>query len=314
MTGILPSSCVCDVVRKSALNWRGSVQLSHGVWLVVLLFSFFFSSCGDEKKQTGKEESLDSVVAQIQQDLREERVEALAAHFIAQSEDQKKSTEELAKSIVNSKFTFKVKNSKVSGDMGVVIVSFNQSNTQYAYYAQRVDKTWKFYINSILWVDRQQLASAKLPEQNMKDAMILHDWVVSQTQVGASGIGAYERLAWYLPWVPKSLTIEKFYETPVPASDYEYMWKIKISKTPEFMRFEKQITGKPSNASGEAGASDLLVSQIPSHPAWWRNLDLEHGERYRYYVNVVGGGGEKAYLYALIDRNSGYLYIQAGGW
>ena len=125
-----------------------------------------------------------------------------------------------------------------------------------------------------------------------------------------SGIGPYERLGWYVPYVPQSLVIEKFYESPSPAMDHEYMWKIKVDDNEEFQRFWKQFSSPPPNADGVSGYSSAAI--FDHHPMWWKKLDFKRGVLFKYRVSVVGsGGGEKAEVFALFYRDAGFVYIQA---
>ncbi len=125
-----------------------------------------------------------------------------------------------------------------------------------------------------------------------------------------SGINSRERLGWYFPFVPKVLVIDKFYETPSPSMDHEYMWKIKISDSDDYRKFEQQFTKSPPNKKGENDYSDPVVSD--GHPSWWKKLDFSQGVLHKHRVSVVGsGGGELADVFVLVDREHGYLYIQA---
>ena len=124
-----------------------------------------------------------------------------------------------------------------------------------------------------------------------------------------SGIGSQERLGWYVPFVPDDLVVERFYETPSPSMDHEYMWQIKIVDNDDFSKFATQFTKAPPNA---IGVSDAGVAVFDEHPAWWRKLRFPQKSLHRHRVTVVGsGGGERADVIALFDKNKGCLYIQA---
>lgn len=126
-----------------------------------------------------------------------------------------------------------------------------------------------------------------------------------------SGIGPYERLGWYVPFVPQTLVVEKFYESPSPAMDHEYMWKIKIDSSEQFQRFWKQFSSAPPNAEGASISGGPAVFDY--HPVWWREIDFKRGVSFfMYRISVVGsGGGEKADVFALFDKDAGCVYIQA---
>lgn len=124
-----------------------------------------------------------------------------------------------------------------------------------------------------------------------------------------SGIDPLERLGWYVPYVPKDLAVKEFYETPSPSMDHDYLWKIRITKSSGYKKFERQFTKGPSNASGVNHYSEPVV--FDCHPGWWKKLDFSKGTLYKHRVKVVGGGGQLAYVFAFIDRKAGYLYIQA---
>ncbi len=127
---------------------------------------------------------------------------------------------------------------------------------------------------------------------------------------GSSGIGSHERLGWYVPYVPQSLVVERFYETPSPAMDHEYMWKVKIDASEEFQRFWKQLSSAPPNAVGDSIHDHAAI--FDSHPMWWKEIDFKRGVFFKYRVSVVGsGGGERADVFALYDKGAGYAYIQA---
>ena len=125
-----------------------------------------------------------------------------------------------------------------------------------------------------------------------------------------SGVESRERLAWYMPFVPQNLSIEKFYETASPSMDHEYMWKIKIEDTADYRKFEKQLTAAPSNVDGVNDYSS--VAEFDEHPDWWKDIDFTKGGLHKHRVQVVGsGGGEWANVFALVDKEAGFLYIQA---
>lgn len=125
-----------------------------------------------------------------------------------------------------------------------------------------------------------------------------------------SGVGPTERLGWYVPFVPKNLNIEKFYETPSPSMDHEYMWKIKIEDDEEYTKFEQQFSKAPPNVDGVNDYDTVAVFDV--HPNWWKKIDFTKGILHKHRVQVVGsGGGEWADVFALIDREAGFLYIQA---
>ena len=277
----------------------------------MMLIPLVCSNCADKKKVANKT-SFDAAVAQAKEDFSAGNVAAIADLFVVTTEEHKEANSKFAESIAksNPSLTFTAITSKVSGNMGVVVVTFNDQTTQYAFYAEWQVPQWKFHFNSITWVDSQQLEQAKLSKKNLNDAMILQPWVASDSQAGASGIGARDRLAWYLPFVPNDLNIEKFYETPCPAMDYEYMWKIKIEDTAEFKKFSQQLTAKLSNSAGKNDLSE--VPKFDAHPRWWRAIDFEQGKLHRHFVTVVGSdGGERGYVFALIRREEGFIYIQA---
>ena len=101
-----------------------------------------------------------------------------------------------------------------------------------------------------------------------------------------SGIGAHERLGWYLPFVPGDLVVEEFYETRSPSMDHEYMWKILIADNEDFGKFEQQLVQPPSNA---VGVNDLVSAAIfDSHPRWWKKIKFDNGVLHKHRVCVVG--------------------------
>jgi hypothetical protein len=125
-----------------------------------------------------------------------------------------------------------------------------------------------------------------------------------------SGIGSKERLGWYVPFVPKDLDIEKFYETPSPSMDHEYMWMIRIKGNEEYLRFEEQFTKAPPNVDGVNDYDS--VAAFDAHPQWWKKIDFSKGTLHKHRVQVVGSGGsEWAYVFAMLDKEAGLLYIQA---
>ena len=146
----------------------------------------------------------------------------------------------------------------------------------------------------------------------MKSSIILTLLVLTASILSGckSGIDSSERLGWYVPFVPKNLQMEKFYETPSPSMDHEYMWKIKIGNNEEYTKFEQQFTKAPSNASGVNDYDAVVV--FDSHPNWWKKVDFNQGTLYKHRVEVVGSkGGEWANVFALVDKKAGYIFIQA---
>jgi hypothetical protein len=123
-----------------------------------------------------------------------------------------------------------------------------------------------------------------------------------------SGIGPHERLGWYGPYVPQRLIIERFYETPGPSMDHEYMWKIKTDGSEEFSRFWQQFSSTPPNADGVNNYDSVAI--FASHPEWWKEIDFKKGVLFKYRVSVIGSGGaEKADVFVLFDKDAGYVYI-----
>lgn len=116
-----------------------------------------------------------------------------------------------------------------------------------------------------------------------------------------SGITADDRLKWYFSFVPANLEIEKFHESPSPAIDHFYLWKIKITGDKDYRKFEAQITGKPINRDG-AGVDTGLITD--DYPQWWKNANLEKMEGYRFKGNNNGN------IYAMFDREAGILFLQ----
>ncbi len=126
----------------------------------------------------------------------------------------------------------------------------------------------------------------------------------------SSGIGSHERLGWYVPFVPDDLVVERFYETPSPSMDHEYMWKIKLSANEAFAKFEQQFINAPPNVAGINDYGGPCV--FDEHPTWWKSIDFTNGVLHQHRVTVVGsGGGEWASIFALFDKEDGYLYLQA---
>ena len=125
-----------------------------------------------------------------------------------------------------------------------------------------------------------------------------------------SGIGPKERLGWYVPFVPKGLDIVEFYETPSPSMDHEYMWKIRINADEQYLKFEEQFTKATPNVDG---ANDYdSVAKFDAHPRWWKEIDFSKGILHKHRVQVVGSGGsERADVFALLDKEAGFLYVQA---
>ena len=275
------------------------------------------SHCSEKMPTTtepeeANETSLKAAVAHADRLFAAKDAQALVDVFVSPSKVTPEQNLKQMKSLVESEppvdFTFE--SCKVSGKMGVALVSFGESKSQYTFFARWTGSKWKFFFVSITWVDRREFSNCGLSEQEQKDAVILQQWAARQAHVGESGIGSYERLGWYLASVPKSLMIEKFYETPSPSMDHEYMWKIKIEDTKEFKKFALQLSKPPANMIDVNGPGDVVIFE--SHPSWWKQIDFTTGEMHKYFVTVIGSnGGEKATIVALFDKAGGYLYIQA---
>jgi hypothetical protein len=116
-----------------------------------------------------------------------------------------------------------------------------------------------------------------------------------------SGIAAGDRLKWYFTFVPPNLEIEKFYESPSPAMDHYYLWKIRITDDEDYRKFEAQITGNAINRDG-AGVDTGLITD--DYPKWWKNENLEKMEGYKFT------GNENGNVYAMFDREAGILFLQ----
>ena len=119
-----------------------------------------------------------------------------------------------------------------------------------------------------------------------------------------------ERLGWYLPFVPENLEIVEFYETPSPAMDHEYMWKIKITDSEQYQKFEEQLKKGPVNVDGKNDYAG--VSEFDEHPDWWKIVNFSDGILHMHRVQVIGSGGtEWGNIFALFDDEEGFCYIQA---
>lgn len=279
-------------------------------FLCILVCIVFFSSCS-EKSKTPTEASLEEAVDNASKVFSSGDAEKMADLFIVSEELTREHTLQMANAISKSDppLKFRLMSSKVSGNIGIILLSFSGDTPRFPFFAKWEDGQWKFFLEFLAWQNSEFTKQLDLTEVEMDNALELQKWAISQPNVGASGINARDRLAWYLPYISDNLNIEQFYETPSPAMDHDYIWKIKIEDSPNFKKFVKQLTEPPSNVDGINDYSG--VSQFEDHPKWWTSLDTENLEIYRYRVSVVGGAEEKAYLTVLFDRNSGYLYIHA---
>jgi len=117
-------------------------------------------------------------------------------------------------------------------------------------------------------------------------------------------------MGWYVPFVPETLDIVKFYETPSPSMDHEYMWFIRITNDESYRKFEEQFTKAPPNVDGVNDYDRAAV--FDEHPRWWKEIDFSKGTLYKHRVQVVGSAGsEWADIFALLDKQAGFLYVQA---
>ena len=116
-----------------------------------------------------------------------------------------------------------------------------------------------------------------------------------------SGISAEDRLKWYFAYIPPDLKIEMFHESPSPAMDHYYLWKIKITEHADYQKFEAQITNKPTNRDGGGVDTGIITDD---YPKWWKNENLESMEGYRFTGNANGR------VYAMFDRKASILFLQ----
>ena len=92
-----------------------------------------------------------------------------------------------------------------------------------------------------------------------------------KTENFGSGISASDRLKWYLTFVPPSLKIENFYESPSPAMDHIYLWEIVSTNDEVWDKFEAQLTSKPTNRDDLGVDTGIMADDFPK---WWRNQSL----------------------------------------
>ena len=298
---LVSSASVTYVPINKLMNWL----------LKIIVFVFLCIGCSSDKKKTPSEESLEIAVNDAAKILVGGDAKVIADLFVQKEESlAQQAMLDLAESIskVDPPLSIKFESCKVSGNMGIVLVSFSQHHSQFPYFARWENGKWKFFLDFLAWQYPDYTRKLEITEPEMKDALVLQQWASSQPFVGASGINAHDRLAWYVPYVPKELKIELFYETPSPAMDHDYMWKIKIEETKDFHKFADQFLKAPPNVDGVSDLSD--VSVFDGHPDWWKAINFDEHKHYNYKVKLVNGD-ERAYLFALFDRDAGYLYVQA---
>lgn len=287
--------------------------------MIVLVILF----CGCSEKvvratATATEASLEQAVSDAAKVFEAGDTEAIANLFIPQKKQPREQLVEFAKGIAKSEppLKFKFESCKVSGNMGIVLLSFSREDSYFPYFAEWNDGKWKFYLDFLAWQSRSETRKLDLTEREMEDALVLQKWAFDQPFAGASGINAHDRLAWYVPYVPKDLKIELFYETPSPAMDHEYMWKIKLEETEEFKKFAVQFLKPPPNVDEVNDVSDVAV--FDAHPDWWRAIKFDDHKVYQYRVvtvvpdsSVPRESRERGYLFGVFDKEKGCLYVQA---
>ncbi len=279
---------------------------------IILLVALCCCSSKSEKKTMATKSTLEEAVVDAAKVFESGDAEAIADLFITSEKQPRTQLLDFAKSASKSdqELKFKTVSSKVSGNMGIVLLSFNEKDSYYPYFAKWEDDQWRFFLDFLAWQYPEFTRKLNLTEGEMKDALVLQKWAVSQPYVGASGIKPHDRLAWYLPEVPENLKIELFYETPSPAMDHDYMWKIKMEDTEEFKNFAAQLTSPPTNFCGKNDLREIPV--FDTHPDWWKSIKFENHKTYQYMVWVFGSNkNQKAYLFALFDEEKKYLYVQA---
>jgi hypothetical protein len=282
------------------------------IYPLLLCVMFLFSGCQSETKEAS-EASLESAVTELESLIDSKNTYAVTKMIISPSNLTAAGSLELAERIVkiraNDLFTYA--EAKISGDMAAVVLMIDAYSMETAILAKLEDQQWIFFIGIHVCPSEYSLRRLGLSSEQLKDAFILKRWLEDETQAGKSGLGERERLKWYLPEVPESLVIEKFYESPSPAMDHDYMWKIKVEDSEMFKGFQKQLSQKPPNYCGVNDLSEVPVFDV--HPKWWRSIDFEKGTLYQYIVEVFGSkGSEKSSLFAFFDQDASYLYIQAG--
>ncbi|MGJ8657212.1 MAG: hypothetical protein ACSHX6_12245 [Akkermansiaceae bacterium] len=202
-----------------------------------------------------------------------------------------------------------IKQQKVIGSVGVIAYTYNHNDTEAAIFAIHNGLNWQFDFSSSYWTQENDIHNTRHHEQDQADAIALLKWLNNNTKVGQSGIGPHERLTWYLPFVPPSLNIEEFYETPSPSMDHDYIWKIKIEDADTFKKFITQLTSPPPNAIGGSKLSESPVFRV--HPTWWKNLDFTKGNLKQYNIELTNNikGSAKTTIFAFIDQQENYIYI-----
>lgn len=202
-----------------------------------------------------------------------------------------------------------IKQLKVIGQVGVITYTQDNDQMEIAIFAIHNGLHWQFHFSSSYWTEQDHINNATIDESHKHDAIALLKWLRVNTDVGKSGITSYERLGWYLPYVPQSLIIEEFYETPSPSMDHDYIWKIKIENTDTFKKFITQLTSPPPNYTGEGDYSAPPV--FKRHPEWWQNLDFSKGTLKQYNIELVDNikDGAQTTIYAFIDNQEEYIYI-----
>jgi hypothetical protein len=279
----------------------------------VLLLSASCNSKSENQDIKASKASLDEAIVDLGKLIEDGNADELAKNIIEPSNNTPEGSKELAERLIKAKINrlFSFSESKISGDVGTVVLTIDAYSLDIAIMAKWEKQQWKFFMGLHDCASEFSISRLGLTEDQLKDALLLKEWLDNETQAFKSGIGARDRLKWYLPSVPDSVVIEKFYESPSPAMDHQYIWEIIVEDNDNFRLFETQLTQKPPNFHEENELSNSWV--FDEHPSWWKSLDFESFERYQYIVEVVGSNdSERAYLAPFFDEKSGFLYISAG--
>lgn len=145
-------------------------------------------SCNSDRKQPS-EASLKEAVHHVQSLVLSDDPEALANLFVIPPRQSREDNIKYAKLIQNAKNPDEciIHSTRVSGNMGVSMISSSADTTPWPLYARWENHQWRFFRRLVIWGNTNHLDHFGLSETEMKDAIQLQNWVATQLSENQKG-------------------------------------------------------------------------------------------------------------------------------
>ena len=116
--------------------------------------------------------------------------EALADLYIIPPRQTREDNLRYAKAILDADLSsdYELHGTRISGSMGVSLISRPGSGTSSPLFARWENGSWRFFRSLVLWGNTNKLEHHGLSEQEMQDAVKLQEWVTVEISKSEQGV------------------------------------------------------------------------------------------------------------------------------